>query len=78
MGAWGVDQNVEDKILMVADGSGNFTKAVDLELDLIAGGLGMRSKRYSMLINNGVVEALNVEAGGEFKVSDAQTMLDSL
>lgn len=78
MGAWGVDQNVEDKILMVADGSAVFTRAVGLELDIVARGMGIRSQRYAMIVNNGVVELLNVEAAGEFKVSDAQTILDSL
>ncbi len=78
MGAWGVDQNVEDKILMLADGSAVFTRAVGLELDAIARGMGIRSQRYAMIVNNGIVELLNVEAAGEFKISDAQTILDSL
>jgi glutaredoxin/glutathione-dependent peroxiredoxin len=78
MGAWGVDQNVEDKILMLADGSAVFTRAVGLELDAVARGMGIRSQRYAMIVNNGIVELLNVEAAGEFKISDAQTILDSL
>ena len=78
MEAWGKDQNVEDKIMMIADGSAEFSKAVGLELDLTAGGMGMRSQRYAMVINDGVVELLNVEAPREFKVSDAETILNSL
>ncbi len=78
MGAWGVDQNVEDKILMLADGSALFTQAVGLELDVVARGMGIRSQRYAMVVNDGVVELLNVEAAGEFKVSDAETILNSL
>lgn len=78
MEAWGKDQNVEDKIMMIADGSAEFSKAVGLELDLSAGGMGLRSQRYAMVVNDGVVELLNVEAPREFKVSDAETILDSL
>ena len=78
MHAWGLDQNVEDRILMLADGSGNFTRAVGLELDLVAAGMGLRSQRYAMVVNDGVLEVLNVEAGGEFKVSNAETILDSI
>ena len=78
MGAWGVDQNVEDKILMLADGSALFTQAVGLELDVVARGMGIRSQRYAMVVNDGVGELLNVEAAGEFKVSDAETILNSL
>lgn len=63
---------------MVADGSARFSKAVGLELDLDARGMGVRSQRYSMLVDDGVVKQLNVEAAGEFKVSDAETMLDGL
>src|ERR1700753_2704060 len=57
MGAWGKDQKAEDKVMMLADGSGDFTRAVDLELDATKGGLGKRSQRYSMLVDNGVVKA---------------------
>jgi glutaredoxin/glutathione-dependent peroxiredoxin len=78
MGAWGKDQKAEDKVMMLADGSGDFTRAVDLELDLTKGGLGKRSQRYSMLVDNGVVKALHVEAAGKFEVSDADTMLKDL
>jgi peroxiredoxin len=78
MSAWGLQHNVDDRILMMADGSANFTQAVGLELDLTSNGMGVRSQRYSMLINDGVVEALNIEAAGKFEVSDADTMLSSL
>jgi peroxiredoxin len=60
---------------MLADGSADFTKATGLTLDLTARGMGLRSNRYSMLIKNGKVEALNLEEGGKFEVSDADTML---
>jgi peroxiredoxin len=78
MDAWGKQQNVEDKILMVADGSGDFTRAVGLEWDMSGRGLGLRSQRYSMVIQDGVVEYLNVEEPGKFEVSDAETMLEVL
>jgi len=78
MGAWGKDQNCGDKVMMLADGSGDFTRAVGLELDATRNGLGKRSQRYSMLVDNGVVKALNVEAPGKFEVSDADTMLKAL
>ena len=78
MGAWGKDQNSGDKVMMLADGSGDFTRAVGLELDLTKGGLGMRSQRYSMLVDNGVVKALNIEKPGQFDVSSAESMLKAL
>ena len=78
MGAWGKAQNVGDKVLMLADGSGDFTRAVGLELDLTKGGLGKRSQRYSMLVDNGVVKQLNVEKAGQFEVSSAEAMLKGL
>jgi peroxiredoxin len=78
MGAWGKDQKAEDKVMMLADGSGDFTRAVGLELDATRNGLGKRSQRYSMLVDNGVVTALHVEAAGKFEVSDADTMLKDL
>lgn len=77
MDAWGKHQNA-DGILMIADGSGDFTRAVGLEMDLSARGLGMRSQRYAMVIEDGVVTHLNVEEPGKFEVSDAQTMLGLL
>ena len=75
MGAWGRDQKTGGKVRMMADGSADFTKAVGLPLDLTAGGMGLRSQRYSMLVKDGVVKTLNVEAPGKFEVSDADTML---
>jgi peroxiredoxin len=78
MDAWGKAHNVDDRVMMIADGSGHLTRALGLELDLDAAGMGMRSKRYAMIVNDGVVELLNVEAPKEFKVSDAQTVLASL
>ena len=78
MNAWGKDQKTEDKVMMLADGSGDFTRAVGLELDATRNGLGKRSQRYSMLVDNGVVKALHVEAAGKFEVSDAETMLKDL
>ena len=78
MGAWGKEQKAGGKIRMMADGSATFTKALGLELDLIGRGMGIRSQRYSMLVDDGVVKALNVEAAGKFEVSDADTMLKQL
>ena len=77
MGAWNVASGSAD-ITMLADGNGDFAKAVGLELDLSGGGLGHRGQRFSMVINNGQVEQLNVEAPGEFKVSSAEHMLGQL
>jgi len=76
MGAWARDQKTAGKVRMLADGSGTFTKAVGLPLDLDAHGMGLRSQRYSMLVVDGVVKALNVEGPGKFEVSDADTMLN--
>ncbi|MEN3363478.1 MAG: glutaredoxin/glutathione-dependent peroxiredoxin [Burkholderiales bacterium] len=75
MGAWGRDQKATGTVRMMADGSGTFTKALGLEFDLTAKGMGVRSQRYSMLVDDGVVKQLNVEQGGKFEVSDAQTLL---
>ena len=75
MGAWGRDQKTAGKVRMMADGSAEFTKATGLTLDLTAGGMGLRSQRYSMLVVDGVVKTLNIEAPGKFEVSDAATML---
>ncbi len=77
MGAWGKQQNADD-ILMLADGSGNFTQAVGLELDLTERGLGVRSQRYAMIVDDGVVKELAVEAPGKFEVSSAEAMLAKL
>ena len=75
MGAWGRENAAGGKVRMMADGSADFTRAVDLELDLTAKGLGVRSQRYSMLVDNGVVRTLNIEGPGKFEVSDAATLL---
>ena len=75
MGAWARDQKVAGKVRMMADGSADFTRATGLTLDLTGRGMGLRSQRYSMLVIDGVVKSLNVEAPGKFEVSDAGTML---
>ena len=78
MKAWGDSQDVGDNILMLADGNGDFTKAIGLELDGSKFGMGQRSQRYSMIVEDGVVKELNVEAPGEFKVSAADYLLAQL
>lgn len=75
MGAWGRDQKTAGKVRMMGDGSAEFTRATGLTLDLGARGMGLRSQRYSMLVDDGVVKSLNVEAPGKFEVSDADTLL---
>ena len=75
MGAWARDQKSDGKIRMMADGSAAFTQATGLTLDLTARGMGLRSNRYSMLVKDGKVKSLNVEAPGKFEVSDAGTLL---
>lgn len=75
MGAWGREQHAGGKVRMMADGSADFAKATGLTLDLSARGMGLRSNRYSMLVVDGVVKTLNVEAPGKFEVSDADTLL---
>jgi peroxiredoxin len=77
MGAWGKDQGAGDKVLMLADGNGDFTRAVGLEFDASKFGMGKRSQRYSMLVKDGVVNSLNVEEPGAFDVSSAEHMLSS-
>lgn len=79
MGAWAQDQGVGgDDIVMLADGNGEFTRAVGLEMDATKFGMGPRSQRYSMLVEDGVVKQLNVEQGGEFRVSSADYLLQQL
>jgi len=78
MAAWGRDQKAIGKVRMLGDGSALWTKALGLELDLTARGMGVRSQRYSMLVEDGVVKSLNVEGPGKFEVSDADTMLKQL
>ncbi len=78
MGAWGKEQKCADRVRMMADGSATYTKALGLDMDLSARGMGIRSRRYSMLVENGVVRILYVEQPGKFEVSDAETMLRQL
>jgi peroxiredoxin len=78
MDAWGKDQHVEDKVMMLADGNGEFTKAVGLTMDGTGYGMGLRSQRYAMVIEDGVVKKLNVEAPGAFEVSSAEAILKAL
>jgi peroxiredoxin len=78
MNAWGKDQGVGEDVVMLADGNGDFTKAIGLELDGSKFGMGPRSQRYSMIVKDGVVQTLNVETGGEFRVSAADYMLEQL
>ena len=79
MGAWGEASNVEDgQILMLADGNGDFTRKLGLSLDASSFGMGERSQRYSMLVEDGVVKQLNVEQGGEFRVSSGDYLVEQL
>ncbi|NYT86846.1 peroxiredoxin [Pollutimonas harenae] len=78
MGAWGRDQGANGRVRMLADGSANWTRDMGLELDLNARGMGIRSQRYSAVLDDGVVTHLNIEEGGQFQVSDAQTLLDQV
>ena len=78
MGAWGKVQNTGEKVLMLADGAAAFTKQLGLDLDLTGPGMGVRSKRYAMLVDNGTVKALQVEAPGAFEVSSADAILKAL
>ncbi len=75
MGAWAREQKTDGKVRMLADGSADFTKATGLTLDLTGRGMGLRSNRYSMLVKDGKVAALNIEGPGKFEVSDAATLL---
>ncbi|MBV8977438.1 MAG: peroxiredoxin [Alphaproteobacteria bacterium] len=78
MGAWGENQGAGDKVVMLADGNGDFTRQLGLEMDATKFGMGMRSKRYAMVVDNGVVKALNVEEPGAFSVSSAEHVLQQL
>ena len=78
MGAWGQDQGVGDKVLMLADGIAEFTKALGLELDLTTRAMGLRSNRYAMIVDDGVVTLLNNEAPGAFEISSAEAVLEAL
>jgi len=78
MAAWGRDANALGKVRMLGDGSAEFTKRLGLERDMSDSGMGIRSKRYSLLVEDGVVKQVNVEAPGKFEVSDAESMLKQL
>jgi peroxiredoxin len=78
MNAWGKSAGADGKVVMLADGSGDYVRALGLELDLHAAGMGLRGRRFALVAKNGVVEQLNIEAAGEFKVSGADTMLCQL
>lgn len=78
MNAWGKDQNVGDKVVMLADGNGEYAKALDLEMDGSAFGMGTRSKRFAMIVDNGIATHVAVEAPGQFEVSKAEAILQIL
>ena len=78
MGAWGADQGAEGKVTMLADGSATLAQALGLEFDLVEKGLGTRSQRYAMVVEDGTVTLLNVEESGQFEASKAETILDAL
>ena len=78
MGAWAKDQNVPEGLQMLADGNGAFTRALGLELDATPFGMGLRSKRFALYAEDGVVKQLHVEAPGEFRVSAADYVLEHL
>ena len=78
MGAWGKSAAADGKVTMLADGNGDFARAVGLEMDGSKFGMGKRGQRFSMIVNDGVVEEVNIEAPGDFKVSSAEHMLNQL
>ncbi len=78
MGAWGKDQNVGDKVMLVADGSAAFTKAAGLELDLTEKGLGLRCQRFSMVVDDGLVKSLSIDPAGTFEATSAEKILEQL
>ena len=78
MGAWGRDQKAAGKVRMMADGSADYVKKLGLTLDLTARGMGVRSDRFSMFVDNGVVKNVNREAAGKFEVSNAETLLKQI
>jgi len=77
MGAWGKDQGTGDKVMMVADGSADLARATGLELDLTGHGFGMRCQRFSMVVNDGTVESLNLESDGGYDVTSAEHMVEN-
>ena len=78
MGAWSKDQGAGDKVLLVGDGSAEFTKAAGLELDLGARGLGLRCQRFALVADNGVVKSIEIDAAGAFEKTSAESVLTSL
>lgn len=78
MGAWGREQQTAGTVRMMADGNAEFTRALGLDADFSKNGLGVRSQRYSMLVEDGIVKQLNVEQAGQFEISDAATLLNQL
>ncbi len=78
MGAWGESCHASDKVLLLSDGNGEYARALGLELDATGFGMGMRGKRFALVVDNGVVTQLHIEAPGEFKVSSADHILASL
>lgn len=78
MGAWGREQQTQGKVRMLGDGSAEFSKAIDLTLDLTARGMGLRSNRYAMIVENGIVKKVSVEEPGKFDVSSAEAVLAAL
>ena len=78
MGAWSRDQKTNGKIRMMADGSAEYVKKLGLENDMTPRGMGVRSQRFSMLVEDGVLKSINVESPGKFEVGDAGTMLKTL
>lgn len=78
MGAWGKAQEAGDKVLLLADGNADFAKAMGLDADFTAYGMGIRNKRFALVAEDGVVKVLNVEAAGQFEVSSADYVLNQL
>ena len=78
MGAWGKDQKTDDKVLMLADGNGEFTQAMGLTTDASKFGLGTRSQRYAMIVQDGIIKELFIEEPGAFEVSTAENVLKHL
>ena len=78
MGAWGNDQGVGDRVLMLADGAAAFNEAMGLTIDLSAGGMGVRSRRYAMIVDDGIVSHLAIEEGRAFDVSSAESVMSAL
>jgi len=78
MNAWGKEHDAGDNVVMLGDGSADFTKAIGLDLDRTEAGMGIRSQRYSMVVDDGTVTTLNIEPSGEYGISSAEAMLEKL